>query len=100
MNENEVVDTNVVEIKFDNSQFVENVSQTIDIVNELKDSLQFDSNSFDSLEKATRNIDLSGITTSLESLSQRFSTFGIISYLYSCGMNGKVSNLQNLSFSS
>ena len=78
MNENEVVDTNVVEIKFDNSQFVENVSQTIDIVNELKDSLQFDSNSFDSLEKATRNIDLSGITTSLESLSQRFSTFGII----------------------
>lgn len=78
MNENNVVDTNVVEIKFDNSQFVENVSQTIDIVNELKDSLQFDSNSFDSLEKATRNIDLSGITTSLESLSQRFSTFGII----------------------
>ena len=78
MNENEVIDTNVVEIKFDNSQFVENVSQTIDIVNELKDSLQFDSNSFDSLEKATRNIDLSGITTSLESLSQRFSTFGII----------------------
>ena len=78
MSENEVIDTNVVEIKFDNSQFVDNVSQTIEIVNELKDSLQFDSSSFDSLEKATRNIDLSGITSSLESLSNRFSTFGIV----------------------
>lgn len=78
MNENEVIDTNVVEIKFDNSQFVENVAQTIATVNELKESLQFDSNSFDSLERATRNIDLSGISSSLESLSDRFSTFGII----------------------
>ena len=78
MNENEVIDTNVVEIKFDNTQFVENVAQTIATVNELKESLQFDSNSFDSLEKATRNIDLSGISSSLESLSERFSTFGIV----------------------
>ena len=78
MSDNEVIDTNVVDIKFDNSQFVENVAQTIATVNELKESLQFDSNSFDSLEKATRNIDLSGISSSLESLSERFSTFGIV----------------------
>lgn len=74
----EVIDNNVVEIKFDNTQFIENVSQTIDTVNALKESLEFDSSSFDSLEKATRNIDLSGISSSLESLSERFSTFGIV----------------------
>lgn len=93
MNENDVIDTNVVEIKFDNSKFVENVSQTIDIVNELKDSLQFDANSFDSLERATRNIDLSGITSSLESLSNRFSAFGIVGMTAIQRITNEVMNL-------
>lgn len=74
----DVIDTNVVEIRFDNSQFIENVSQTIDSVNTLKEALVFDENSFDAINRASRTVDLSGITANIESLSERFSTFGII----------------------
>lgn len=74
----DVIDTNVVEIQFDNTQFINNVSQTIDTVDKLKESLTFDSHSFDSLSKATNNIDLSNISSNLESLSNRFSTLGIV----------------------
>ena len=74
----DVIDTNVVEIRFDNSQFIENVSQTIDSVNNLKEALVFDENSFDAITRASRSVDLSGIATNIESLSERFSTFGIV----------------------
>ena len=74
----DVIDTNVVEIRFDNSQFIENVSQTIDSVNTLKEALVFDTSSFDGITQATRSIDLSGVAANIESLSDRFSTFGII----------------------
>ena len=73
----EVIDTNVVEIKFDNSQFIENVSQTIDSVEMLKQSLQFDSHSFDSLSRQANSLDLSNIANNLDTLTQRFSGFGI-----------------------
>ena len=43
----DVIDTNVVEIRFDNSQFIENVSQTIDSVNTLKEALVYDSGAVD-----------------------------------------------------
>ena len=74
----EVVETKVVEIQFDNGQFIENVSKTVEAVDNLKDSLQFDSKSFDSLTKAANNIDLSKVADNIQSLSDRFSTFGIV----------------------
>lgn len=74
----DVIDTNVVEMRFDNEQFVKNVSQTIDVVDQLKNSLEFDSHSFDSLTRAANNIDLSRIATGVEALSDRFSGLGIV----------------------
>jgi len=73
----EVIDTSVVKLKFDSNEFVNNVNMSIMAVDALKDSLVFDSKSFDSLSKAANNIDLSAISANVESLSQRFSTFGI-----------------------
>ena len=74
----DVIDTNVVEMRFDNEQFVKNVSQTIDVVDQLKNSLEFDSHSFDSLTRAANNIDLSRIAIGVEALSDRFSGLGIV----------------------
>jgi hypothetical protein len=74
----DIIDTNVVEMRFDNEQFVKNVSQTIDVVDQLKNSLEFDSHSFDSLTRAANNIDLSRIATGVEALSDRFSGLGIV----------------------
>lgn len=74
----EVIDTSVVKLKFDSNEFVNNVNMSIMAVDALKDSLVFDSKSFDSLSKAANNIDLSAISANVESLSQRFSTFGIV----------------------
>ena len=74
----DVIDTSVVKLGFDSREFVNNVNLSIMAVDALKDSLVFDSSSFDSLTKAANNIDLSGIAANVESLSQRFSTFGIV----------------------
>lgn len=74
----DVVDISVAKLGFDNREFINNVNMSIMAVDALKDSLTFDSKSFDSLTKAANNIDLSSIATNVESLSQRFSTFGIV----------------------
>ncbi|MBP5596183.1 MAG: hypothetical protein J6Y02_12430 [Pseudobutyrivibrio sp.] len=74
----DVIDTTVVKLGFDNKEFINNVNLSIMAVDALKDSLTFDSKSFDSLSKAANNVDLSAISAGVESLSQRFSTFGIV----------------------
>lgn len=74
----DVIDTTVVKLGFDNREFINNVNMSIMAVDALKDSLVFDSKSFDSLSKAANNIDLSTISSGVEALSQRFSTFGIV----------------------
>jgi hypothetical protein len=74
----DIIDTNVVQLRFDNREFVNNVNHSVEAVESLKDSLNFDSTSFDSLTKAANNIDLSAVAANIESLSDRFSTFGIV----------------------
>ena len=74
----DIIDTNIVEMKFDSRQFINDVNVTKLAVDELKDSLNFDSNSFDALKRAAANIDLSSVASNIESLSDRFSTFGIV----------------------
>jgi len=74
----DIIDTNIVEMKFDSRDFINNVNLTQMAVEDLKNSLNFDSNAFDSLKKAASDIDLSNIATNVESLSERFSTFGIV----------------------
>lgn len=74
----EILDTEVVELQFKNGQFVEAVDHSLMYVEKLKNSLSFDSSAFDSLSRAASKIDLSAVASNIESLSDRFSTFGII----------------------
>ena len=74
----EILDTEVVELQFKNGQFVEAVDHSLMYVEKLKNSLSFDSSAFDSLSRAASKIDLSAVASNIESLSNRFSTFGIV----------------------
>lgn len=72
------VETNVVEMQFDNKNFEKNVNDTIKSVDKLKDSLSIGSETTRTLNSALDSIDLSKISSSVEVLADRFSAFGIV----------------------
>ena len=73
-----VLDENVVILKFDNSDFEKNTKQSMETLQQMKQSFK-DSDSGEQLEKlgkAAKNVDLSGLEQGVERLNQRFSLFG------------------------
>lgn len=73
-----VLDENVVILKFDNSDFEKNTKQSMETLQQMKQSFK-DSDSGEQLEKlgkAAKNVDLSGLEAGVERLNQRFSVFG------------------------
>ena len=71
------VETNVVEMQFDNKNFEKNVNQTVKSIDKLKDSLTLGSNTTSSLSNALSSIDVSKVVSGIETLSDRFSMMGI-----------------------
>lgn len=74
------IDKNIVQMIFDNAGFEDGVSETMSMIDKLKSSFDFSKaeKSFDGLTSAANNIDLSGISSALDNISSRFSTWGII----------------------
>ena len=75
-----VIDTNVVQMKFDNSQFEKNCAESMNTLDKLKQKIN-DSGSgsaLSGLSNSINNIDTSAMTSALESIQRRFSTLGII----------------------
>ena len=74
------IDKRIVEMKFDNKQFESGIQTSVKSLDELKKGLDFDKSvkSLSGLEKAGRSFDLSGISNSVQSISDRFSAMGII----------------------
>lgn len=64
-------------MEFDNKSFEKNVHVSINSIKELKDSLHFGSEASSSISRALDAINLSRITSGIDQLSNRFSTFGI-----------------------
>lgn len=74
-----VLDENVVILRFDNSDFEKNTKQSMDTLDKLKSSMN-DASSGESLKglgRAANSIDLSGLSKSIETINHRFSTLGI-----------------------
>lgn len=73
------VDERIVSMKFDNAQFENGVSTSINSIDKLKASLRFDNvgDGFDSITKSARKVDLSSIQNSIESLLDAVSLKGI-----------------------
>ena len=74
------VDTRVVEMEFDNSDFESGVAQTLSSLTKLKESLHFDNVGVDlsGIRAAVEGIDFDGITSALDVVVDRFSFWGIV----------------------
>lgn len=74
------VDKRVVQMEFDNADFENGIKQTITSLGELKTALQFNTSAtnINSLQNAFNSFSLANIENSVEALSQRFSTMGIV----------------------
>lgn len=76
------VDRRVVEMEFDNQQFEKRVATTRESLKGLKKDLNFDetSKNLASLEKAANSLDMSGVTSGLENISNKFSAMGVVGF--------------------
>ena len=75
----QVIDGKVVEMKFDNSDFEKNVSQSMSTLEKLKQALNFDSaKSLENIGRAARNFDLSNVGNVVDSVQARFSALQIV----------------------
>ena len=73
-----VIDERVVEMRFNNEDFEKNVAQSMNTLDNLKKSLNFDSaNSLKDLGSAAKGFSLSGITETITEATSKFSAFEI-----------------------
>ena len=78
MNTN-VIERNVVEFGFDNSDFEQKTKESMSTIEKLKASLKFDkSDTFKGLQDAANNVNLNGLSSTLEMIQSKFSTLGIM----------------------
>lgn len=74
------VDKRVVQMIFDNDRFESKVRTTINTLNSLKKSMNLNQTAkeFDKLENEANSINFSGLSSSVDQISNRFSNFGIV----------------------
>lgn len=74
------IDTKVVEMQFQNSQFQQKASQTLETLGKLSNAASMSGavKGFGNLDKAANNVDLSGLSSSIQDIQKHFSTAGII----------------------
>lgn len=74
------IDERVLEMRFDNKQFEENVSQSMDTLSKLKRGLNMDgaTTGLEQIGAAAKGIDFSTLGGAVETITSRFSNLGII----------------------
>ena len=74
------IDEKIVEMRFDNKQFKDGASETMSMLDKLKQALNnsIGSQSFDGIDRAASKVNLSGIQNGVEALANRFSMLGIV----------------------
>ena len=74
-----VIDSRIVEMKFNNQDFEANAKTSLSTLDKLKNALNFgNNNGLEGLNKAASNANLSGIGASVDAIANRFSTLGIV----------------------
>lgn len=74
------VDERVVSMQFDNANFEKNVSTTMSTLDKLKQKLKLDDSvkSFDNVNKSVKNVDISSLSRSVETVSSKFSALEVM----------------------
>jgi len=75
-----VIDERVVSMKFDNANFEKNAKESIETLSQLNKALDNTESAkgLEGISAAASKVDLSGIASSIDAISNRFSTIGII----------------------
>jgi len=73
-------DNRIVKMGFENAQFEKGIQQTIESLDQLKKSLDLDDaiQNMAGLKDIGRNVDLSGISSGVDTIASKFTTLGII----------------------
>ena len=87
-----LVDERIVEMKFDNSNFEKNTKETLNTIQNLKSSLNFDGFS-NSINKAVNSIDMNPITYGLEKSANSFSVLEIAAISAINNITNRLTNL-------
>lgn len=77
----QTIENRIVEMQFENKQFESGVQESLSTLDKLKNALKFDDaskNLQDFSKNINQNIDLSGISKSVDTLNDKFSTSGIV----------------------
>ena len=74
------VDDRIVSLEFDNDQFEKGVSESLTTLEKLKESLKMDdaAKNLSAISDASKKVDLSSISDSVDQLSDRFSTLRMV----------------------
>ena len=73
------IDTNIVEMRFDNKQFEQGCKESMSTLDKLKAKINSTSGeSLDSLGKAANNVDLSKIEKTVDAVNSKFSVLGVV----------------------
>lgn len=89
------VDQRVVSLKFDNSQFEQNVQVSLTTLDKLRESLNFGDETkktFDNIEKNSQNVKMGGLTSAIEEVKMKFSSLDIIAATVIGNITNKVIN--------
>lgn len=73
------IDTNIVEMKFDNAQFEKNCQQSMSTLDKLKEKINnTNGDGLSKLGESAKNIDLSNIEKTLDTVNNKFSILGVM----------------------
>lgn len=74
------IDERVVEMRFDNSQFEQNVQTSISTIEKLKQKLNFKgaSQGLEEVGNAAKKVDMSGLSSAVETVHSRFSALEVV----------------------
>jgi phage-related protein len=89
------IDSRVVQMQFDNSRFEQNVRQSMNTLSQMNRQLELTgaNKGLDEISAKASKIDFSNISSSVDSLASRFSTFGIVGMTAIQNITNSVLNL-------
>ena len=88
------VDERVVEMRFDNKQFEQNVQTSLSTLDKLKRSLNLDgaAKGLENVNSAAKNCNMSGLTSAVETVHAKFSAFEVMAVTALANITNSITN--------
>lgn len=82
MSTHKTVDTKIVEMKFDNRDFEKNAQETLRMLDQLKEKIEFSSSvkEIKGLDRAVNGINFKGMASGIDNISSKFNAMGVVGF--------------------